>query len=120
MFDKENLAPSESGAQGDFTVGGSIAAGLFGSTADQEKKSVFQPTVGYIREIEQMPNFTMPSVEQYTKQYIQSTRRFHSDKNQSKQSVFASTNGYVRDLEQIPNSSLLLYMNQYEGSKSKS
>lgn len=56
-----------------------LAAGLFGySIADGQMQS-FKETEGYLRDIEQMPNFTPPSVSSFVAQYLASNiGRTHS------------------------------------------
>jgi len=49
-----------------------LAAGLFGySICDGQIRS-FKPTEGYLRDIEQMPNFAPPSVSNFVAQYMAS------------------------------------------------
>ena len=49
-----------------------LAAGLFGySICDGQLKS-FKPTEGYLREMEQMPNFSPPSVSSFVAHYLAS------------------------------------------------
>lgn len=48
-----------------------LASGIFGYT-DDDTGSVFVPKAGYIREIEQMPNFAPPSLERFSELYVQS------------------------------------------------
>jgi hypothetical protein len=48
------------------------AAGLFGySICDGQLKS-FKPTEGYLRDMEQMPNFAPPSVSSFVAHYLAS------------------------------------------------
>ena len=56
-----------------------LASGLFGySIADGQMQS-FKETEGYLRDIEQMPNFTPPSVSSFVAQYLASNiGRTHS------------------------------------------
>lgn len=51
---------------------GALAAGLFGRTALSERIRTFKPTNGYIRQIEQMPNFAFPTIEKFMHNYLQS------------------------------------------------
>ncbi len=55
------------------------AAGLFGySICDGQMKS-FKPTEGYLRDMEQMPNFAPPSVSNFVAHYLASNiGRTHS------------------------------------------
>ena len=48
------------------------AAGLFGYSIINGKLQAFKPMSGYIRDIEQMPNFAPPSAEVFVAQYIAS------------------------------------------------
>ena len=49
-----------------------LAAGLFGySICDGQMRS-FKPTEGYLRDMEQMPSFPLPSVSSFVAQYLSS------------------------------------------------
>ncbi|SIO01666.1 hypothetical protein SAMN02745824_2645 [Parasphingorhabdus marina DSM 22363] len=64
--------PAEIIRSGDTEYQGTLAAGLFGRDALVRRIHGFHPVNGYIRDLEQMPNFTLPSVEQFVKNYMQS------------------------------------------------
>jgi len=49
-----------------------LAAGLFGHSLSGGKTRSFKPTEGYLRDIEQMPSFTPPSVRKFVTQYLAS------------------------------------------------
>lgn len=49
-----------------------LGAGLFGGEPLVRRIRKFRPVHGYIRNLEQMPNFAFPSVEQFVKNYVQS------------------------------------------------
>ncbi|MEP2989126.1 MAG: hypothetical protein ABJN65_15545 [Parasphingorhabdus sp.] len=49
------------------------AAGLFGYSIINGKMQAYKPMSGYIRDIEQMPNFAPPSAEVFAAQYVAST-----------------------------------------------
>lgn len=49
-----------------------LAAGLFGYCIDHGRMSSFKETEGYLRDIEQMPNFAPPSVSNFVAQYLAS------------------------------------------------
>tara|TARA_R110002033_G_scaffold86815_5_gene136797 strand:+ start:681 stop:1001 length:321 start_codon:yes stop_codon:yes gene_type:complete len=49
-----------------------LAAGLFGYSLSGGKTRSFKPTEGYLRDIEQMPSFTPPSVRKFVTQYLAS------------------------------------------------
>ena len=48
------------------------AAGLFGYSLAVGEGYVFRPMSGYIRDIEQMPNFSTPSMEAFTARFVDS------------------------------------------------
>ncbi len=48
------------------------AAGLFGYSIINGKMQAYKPMSGYIRDIEQMPNFAPPSAEVFAAQYVAS------------------------------------------------
>ena len=55
------------------------AAGLFGYSIRDGNICSFKETEGYLRDIEQMPNFTPPSVSSFVAQYLASNiGRTHS------------------------------------------
>tara|TARA_R110000824_G_scaffold22173_2_gene81568 strand:- start:7241 stop:7486 length:246 start_codon:yes stop_codon:yes gene_type:complete len=58
-----NAAPCEKTA---------LAAGLFGYSICDGQMHSFKATEGYLRDIEQMPNFTPPSVSNFVMQYLAS------------------------------------------------
>lgn len=61
--DDKNASPCEKTA---------LAAGLFGySICDGQMRS-FKETEGYLRDIEQMPNFAPPSVSNFVAHYLDS------------------------------------------------
>lgn len=49
-----------------------LAAGLFGYSIGEGQMHSFKPTEGYLRDIEQMPNFAPPSVSNFVAQYLAS------------------------------------------------
>ncbi|HEY9093108.1 hypothetical protein [Parasphingorhabdus sp.] len=49
-----------------------IAAGLFGYTIRYGRIQSFAPMTDYIRELEQLPNFSPPSIERFVAQYVKS------------------------------------------------
>ncbi len=49
-----------------------LAAGLFGYSIGDGQVRSFKPTEGYLRDIEQMPNFAPPSVSNFVAQYMAS------------------------------------------------
>ncbi|MEJ6593966.1 hypothetical protein [Parasphingorhabdus sp.] len=49
-----------------------LAAGLFGYSIGDGQMRSFKETEGYLRDIEQMPNFTPPSVSSFVAQYLAS------------------------------------------------
>lgn len=49
-----------------------IAAGLFGHSIRYGKVQSFAPISNYIRDLEQLPNFSPPSIERFVEQYVQS------------------------------------------------
>lgn len=48
------------------------AAGLFGYSIFNDRLSAFKPTVGYLRDLEQMPHFGPPSIDSFVAQYLRS------------------------------------------------
>ncbi|OAO04657.1 hypothetical protein [Parasphingorhabdus sp.] len=63
-------APIESGIE---TGRRSIpAAGLFGFAISESPLPAFKPSAGYLRDMEQMPNFAPPSVASFVAQYVAS------------------------------------------------
>lgn len=49
-----------------------LAAGLFGYSIGDGQMRSFKATEGYLRDIEQMPNFAPPSVSNFVAQYLAS------------------------------------------------
>lgn len=49
-----------------------IAAGLFGYSISDGKVQHFMPMPGYVRDLEQLPNFSPPSIDLFLAQYIRS------------------------------------------------
>jgi hypothetical protein len=49
-----------------------LAAGLFGYSISDGQMRSFKETEGYLRDIEQMPNFAPPSVSSFVAQYLAS------------------------------------------------
>lgn len=49
-----------------------IAAGLFGYSISDGKVKHFMPMPGYVRDLEQLPNFSPPSIDLFLAQYIRS------------------------------------------------
>ena len=49
-----------------------LAAGLFGYSIGDGQMRSFKETEGYLRDIEQMPNFAPPSVSSFVAQYLAS------------------------------------------------
>ncbi|AMO71477.1 hypothetical protein AZE99_06085 [Sphingorhabdus sp. M41] len=49
-----------------------LAAGLFGYSIGEGQMQSFKPTEGYLRDMEQMPNFTPPRVSSFVAQYLAS------------------------------------------------
>lgn len=64
---KDHLAP--------VTFNRAPAMGLFGYSIANGELCCYSPMTGYIREIEQMPNFAPPSVEYFVARYIASNIR---------------------------------------------
>jgi hypothetical protein len=64
--------PAEIISPGSTGYHGALAAGLFGRTALSERIRAFKPTNGYIRQLEQMPNFAFPTIEKFMRNYLQS------------------------------------------------
>lgn len=63
--------PSESASVGILKTP-APAAGLFGYSIFNGKLQANKPMTGYIRDIEQMPNFAPPSMEVFVAQYVAS------------------------------------------------
>ncbi|MEO9600577.1 hypothetical protein [Parasphingorhabdus sp.] len=61
--DEADAAPQEEAA---------LAAGLFGYSICDGRMRSLKPTEGYLRDIEQMPNFATPSVSSFVAQYLAS------------------------------------------------
>ena len=49
-----------------------LAAGLFGYSICGGQMRSFKPTEGYLRDMEQMPSFPLPSVNSFVAQYLSS------------------------------------------------
>lgn len=49
-----------------------LAAGLFGYAISDSQLHSFKETEGYLRDMEQMPNFAPPSVSNFVAQYLAS------------------------------------------------
>ncbi|WP_229953550.1 hypothetical protein [Parasphingorhabdus litoris] len=49
-----------------------VAAGLFGYSIRDGRVSTFIPLPGYVRELEQLPNFTLPSMDRFVAHYVTS------------------------------------------------
>jgi hypothetical protein len=49
------------------------AAGLFGYSIGEGKIRSFIPLPGYVRDLEQLPNFSPPSIDRFMAQYVRST-----------------------------------------------
>ena len=49
------------------------AAGLFGYSIGEGKIRSSIPLPGYVRDLEQLPNFSPPSIDRFMAQYIRST-----------------------------------------------
>ncbi len=49
-----------------------VAAGLFGYSIRDGKPPSFIPLPGYVRDLEQLPNFTLPSIDRFVAQYVKS------------------------------------------------
>ncbi|ATW05036.1 hypothetical protein C8024_04050 [Sphingopyxis sp. BSNA05] len=49
-----------------------LAAGLFGYSIANGRMHSFKETEGYLRDMEQMPNFVPPSVSSFVAQYLSS------------------------------------------------
>lgn len=49
-----------------------VAAGLFGYSIRDGATSCFVPLPGYVRELEQLPNFAQPSIDRFMAQYVRS------------------------------------------------
>ncbi|MEH6791155.1 hypothetical protein [Parasphingorhabdus sp.] len=49
-----------------------LAAGLFGYSISSGRLHSFKETAGYLRDMEQMPNFTPPAVSNFVAQYLAS------------------------------------------------
>lgn len=64
--------PAEVIRPGNTEYDGTLAAGLFGREPLVRRIGRFRPAQGYVRDLEQMPNFAIPSVEQFVKNYVQS------------------------------------------------
>ncbi|MEO9469047.1 hypothetical protein [Parasphingorhabdus sp.] len=64
--------PAEIISPGSTGYHGTLAAGLFGRAALSRRIRAFNPTNGYIRELEQMPNFAFPTIEKFMRNYLQS------------------------------------------------
>lgn len=47
-----------------------LASGLFGYSIFNDRLQTNKPLAGYIRDIEQMPNFAPPSMEVFVAQYV--------------------------------------------------
>jgi len=71
MSQTDLLIYATGGAISTSTLPKVLAAGLFGYSLNDEK-GIFKPVAGYVREIEQMPNFSPPSIELFVAQYIAS------------------------------------------------
>ncbi|WP_373492347.1 hypothetical protein [Parasphingorhabdus sp.] len=72
MIQTDLLTPPVDDTNGTAPCQNAPAAGLFGySICDGEMKS-FKPSEGYLRDMEQMPNFAPPSVSNFIAQYLAS------------------------------------------------
>ncbi len=49
-----------------------LAAGLFGYSISEGQMRSFKPSEGYLRDMEQMPSFSPPSVNSFVAQYLAS------------------------------------------------
>jgi hypothetical protein len=49
-----------------------LAAGLFGYSIGEGQMQSFKPTEGYLRDMEQMPNFAPPRISSFVAQYLAS------------------------------------------------
>ncbi|MEH6756509.1 MAG: hypothetical protein V7676_03240 [Parasphingorhabdus sp.] len=49
-----------------------IAAGVFGHSIRDGRVQSFIPMSGYVRDLEQLPNFSPPSTDQFLEQYVRS------------------------------------------------
>lgn len=47
-----------------------VAAGLFGYSIRDGATPCFVPLPGYVRDLEQLPNFALPSIDRFMAQYI--------------------------------------------------
>lgn len=70
--------PAEIIRPGNTEYHGTLAAGLFGREALVRRIRNFRPVHGYIRDLEQIPNFAFPTVEQFMRNYVQSYSSFIS------------------------------------------
>ncbi|MGB5723280.1 MAG: hypothetical protein WBM39_02605 [Parasphingorhabdus sp.] len=69
---RESILPPRNETNAAPRNGNVLAAGLFGySICDGQMRS-FKPTEGYLRDIEQMPSFAPPSVNNFVAQYLAS------------------------------------------------
>lgn len=64
--------PAEIIRPGNTEYDGTLAAGLFGREPLVRRTPRPRPKHGYIRDLEQMPNFAIPAVEQFVRNYVQS------------------------------------------------
>lgn len=52
------------------TAVGAPAIGIFGFSIGSSRVHTFKPITNYIREMEQMPNFSPPSIEKFVGNYM--------------------------------------------------
>ena len=48
------------------------AAGLFGYSTLESRSNLYQPVEGYLRDLEQIPNFAPPSIDSFMAHYVAS------------------------------------------------
>ncbi|VAV98948.1 hypothetical protein MNBD_ALPHA04-337 [hydrothermal vent metagenome] len=53
-------------------IGCTPAIGLFGYSITNGRPVTFESAAGYVRDIEQMPNFSPPEIDRFVAQYISS------------------------------------------------
>lgn len=72
MAQAETLERITSGLMSDKHECRAVAAGLFGYSIREGRTPCFVPLPGYVRELEQLPNFSLPSIDRFVAQYVQS------------------------------------------------
>lgn len=72
MAQADILKPGKSPSSSEPHQCKAAAAGLFGYSIRDGRMQRFIPMPGYVRDLEQLPNFSPPSIERFLAQYVQS------------------------------------------------